>query len=547
MKKLSGILILLTIIIGVGKAQNKSVDPSVDGSGHPVRYPASALGSAFYIGISIDKSTKWIKYHNMIANQPFNNYVFLKGTKTITVFEYVPKDSVNYYRYNIIENDNNWLATDAMPNVKEKPKLIGQDNDIAEINIGSFNVENKKLTIEIYKINQRSRVNTATIYNKEIEPATIFWVARGIIGKKGSAAVMMEHLKDGFKFKIQDTVTVSNLNLVIKPADVTFLYTVYIKNLATGRSVLVSNNWQYDYFYGKDMHSPLPYLTVNAFFFNEPGNYELQIIPELPGGFNIKSFPDKATVFHFTILPSDVVYRQKDVIVFLLSGLAAVACLVFVVFYTIKIRNKTKLAEQKQKKDIAQLQLDAVRSQLNPHFLFNALSGIQNLMNKMEVDQANRYLSKFARLTRNVLKNAELITLNEEKELLDDYLQMEQMRFGFNYEILIALELDTLNIQIPSMLLQPFAENAVKHGITNMGVSGKIVISIVKHDTHIELSIADNGKGFDTAKQNHGLGLQLSKKRIALLNAIYKDSPIGFDVQSGPGGTTVRITLTHWL
>jgi len=548
MKKLSSILILLMIITGIGRAQKKPVDLSVDESGHPILYTASAGSSTFGMGIEVDKSTKWVEYHNMIANQPFNNYVFLKGTKTITIIGSLPKDSLSYYRYNIIENDNNWLATDAIPNVV-KARPIGSNNFVA-INLGVFNIENKKLTIETYKITGRSRVSTVTIYNKEIEPARIFWVTRSVIDKENRESVFMEHMKEGFKFKTHDThdtLTVSNLDIIIKPTDVAFLYTVYLKNLATGRSVLVSNNWLYDYFYGNDFHSALPYLTVNAAFFNEPGNYELQIIPKLPSGFNIKSFPEKTTTFRFTILPSDVVYQKKDVIIFLISGLAGVACVVFVIFYIIRIRNKTKLAEQKQQKDIAQLQLDAVRSQLNPHFLFNALAGIQSLMNKMEVDQANRYLSKFARLTRNVLSNNELITLAEEKELLDDYLQMEQMRFGFSYEIVIDPKLDIMNILIPSMLLQPFVENAVKHGITNMDVSGKITISFAKKDTHVELTIADNGKGFDAAKQNDGLGLQLSKKRIALLNTIYKDAPIVFDVKSDSGGTTVRITLTYWV
>jgi len=548
MKKLISVLILLMVFTVAANAQAQApINQSVDGSGNFIRYTASAVNSGFNLAIGIDKNTKWIEYHNMIANQPFNNYVFLKGTKMVTVFGYINKDSLNYYRYNIIQNDNNLLATNVTPTIKGKPGKPFGANNLIEINLGTFNVENKKLTIETYKITGRNQVNTTTIYNKEIEPAKIFWVSRAVIDKKGSGSVYTEHLKDDFKFKIRDTLTVTNLNVVIKPADVTFVYTVYLKNLATGRSVLVSNNWLYDYYIEANSNLALPYLSVNASFFNEPGNYELQIIPKLPGGFSITSFPEKTTTFRFTILPSDVVYQRKDVVLFVIIGLVAIACLVFVAFYIIKIRNKSQLAEQKQKKDIAQLQLDAVRSQLNPHFLFNALSGIQNLMNKMEIDQANRYLTKFARLTRNVLNNSDLISLSEEKTLLDDYLQMEQMRFGFNYEIVLDPELDTLNIQIPSMLLQPFVENAVKHGLTNTDVAGKIIISILKKDTHIEFIIADNGKGFNTAKQNDGLGLQLSKKRIALLNAIYKDSQIGFEIQSGSGGTKVRITLTHWL
>src|SRR5690606_4715961 len=145
--------------------------------------------------------------------------------------------------------------------------------------------------------------------------------------------------------------------------------------------------------------------------------------------------------------------------------------------YFTKKRNKKKLAENEQQKNTAKLQLNSIRSQLNPHFLFNALSGIQNLMNKNEIDNANKYLSKFARLTRNVLDGKELISLSQEKTLLDDYLQMEQLRFGFKYEINHSENLDLDNIEIPSMLLQPFVENAVKHGISEKATDGKITVT----------------------------------------------------------------------
>lgn len=97
------------------------------------------------------------------------------------------------------------------------------------------------------------------------------------------------------------------------------------------------------------------------------------------------------------------------------------------------------------------------------------------------------------------------------------------------------------------MLLQPFAENAVKHAIPVANSDAAITINFYKTQKDIELCISDNGKGFDIAKQTGGLGLQLSKKRIALLNTIYKESPISLDVQSGKNGTTVRILLKHWL
>src|SRR5690606_5158851 len=198
-------------------------------------------------------------------------------------------------------------------------------------------------------------------------------------------------------------------------------------------------------------------------------------------------------------------------------------------------------------KNTARLKLTSIRSQLNPHFLFNALAGIQNLMNKNEIDNANKYLSKFARLTRNVLDDKELISLSQEKTLLDDYLQMEQLRFGFRYEINHVGNLDLDNIEIPSMLLQPFVENAVKHGISQKATAGKITIEFIKQANNLVLTVTDNGNGFDTEKKYNGLGLQLSDSRIALLNRIYKENRFTLAIQSTTNGTTICLTLTDWL
>ena len=210
-------------------------------------------------------------------------------------------------------------------------------------------------------------------------------------------------------------------------------------------------------------------------------------------------------------------------------------------------RNKKKLAENEQQKNIAKLQLNSIRSQLNPHFMFNALSGIQNLMNKNEIDNANKYLSKFARLTRNVLDDKELISLSQEKNLLDDYLQMEQLRFGFKYEINCSENLDLANIEIPSMLLQPFVENAVKHGISQKAIDGKIIITFSRQANDLDLTVTDNGNGFDTEKKNKGLGIPLSENRIELLNSIYKENRFTLAIQSTTNGTKISLTLTDWL
>ena len=230
------------------------------------------------------------------------------------------------------------------------------------------------------------------------------------------------------------------------------------------------------------------------------------------------------------------------------SIILPVVLVALIIFMAIRLYKKTDESKNaKLQQQIAKLQLNSVRSQLNPHFLFNALSGIQNLMNKNELDNANKYLSKFARLTRNVLDDKELISLSQEKTLLDDYLQMEQLRFGFSYEIRVDDNLDLENIEIPSMLLQPFVENAVKHGIASKTTGGNIGIAIIKNGNNLVLTVADNGKGFDTNKKYEGLGLSLSKNRISLLNSIYKETPFVLTINTSGTGTKINLTLTDWL
>jgi len=124
---------------------------------------------------------------------------------------------------------------------------------------------------------------------------------------------------------------------------------------------------------------------------------------------------------------------------------------------------------------------------------------------------------------------------------------MEQLRFGFKYEINHSENLDLNNIEIPSMLLQPFVENAVKHGISQKATDGNIMITFIKQANDLVLTVTDNGNGFDTEKKSNGLGLPLSESRIALLNSIYKENHFTLAIQSNTNGTKVSLTLTDWL
>lgn len=537
MKKVIVFLLVLAAA-GIAKAQHKSFGAKDKWAS--TYYTASSTNAVLPVALVMDSNTKWIDYNNILPNQPLDNYVFLHGTKKASVLVSLTRGlDFKNYRYNIIQDDSIYLVTNAMLSGDQDYGASSYNRTM--IKLGEFNVENKKLTIEVYNINQRNKVSTTTIYNKPFKPAEIMMTSLQVTAK-GQSFVEMTNLKEGFSFKINDgEQRVSSIVLCIKQTDITFIYHVFVKNLATGKTVPISNNWLYG---GIEYNgSAVPNLLIDASFFSDPGNYELVIRPQLPSDFIKKEFVGKATTMRFTVLKSDRVYSVKDMV---LITLGIILLAVIIIFYN-RYSNRKKIIEQQREKDLAEVQLSAVRSQLNPHFLFNALAGIQNLMNKNEVDQANRYLAKFARLTRNVLNSDELINIAGEIALLDDYLQMEQLRFGFIYNIDIEKDIDAENVEMPSMLLQPFVENAVKYGVADMGANGKIAINITRQSNSLILSISDNGNGFDINQQKEGLGIPLSKRRITLLNEIYQQSPVLLDIRSGVSGTEIILTLNRWL
>jgi LytS/YehU family sensor histidine kinase len=183
--------------------------------------------------------------------------------------------------------------------------------------------------------------------------------------------------------------------------------------------------------------------------------------------------------------------------------------------------------------------------------MFNALTSIQNLVNKNDIEGANHYLSKFAGLTRQVLDtgNDELLSLEQEITILADYLQMEQLRFGFKYEIKVDEALNKANTDIPAMLLQPFVENAVKHGVAVLKEAGIIKISIIREAKDIIFAIKDNGKWInqDSPGEINGYGVKLSEERVALLNQLYKDQPVSLNIDTQGPGTVVSIRLSNWI
>jgi len=246
-------------------------------------------------------------------------------------------------------------------------------------------------------------------------------------------------------------------------------------------------------------------------------------------------------------------HLNRNLVMLLTLGLTMIFMVVVVSLNWNFYRNyRLKLEKARQDQENIGLKLRSIRSQLNPHFMFNALTSIQNLINKNDVPAANHYLTLFANLTRKVLSTGEhdLITVADEVQIQEYYLEMEQLRFGFKYNIQVSSSINKDNTEIPAMLLQPFVENAVKHGVGANGSKGTVNITIDKLGNDLILAVADNGAGFDkTALQNQStsFGLKLSEQRIELLNQLNKDQPVTLAIDSTATGTRVIITLVNLL
>jgi two-component sensor histidine kinase len=190
-------------------------------------------------------------------------------------------------------------------------------------------------------------------------------------------------------------------------------------------------------------------------------------------------------------------------------------------------RSRIKSLKQREvtKRQIKELEIKAIRSQMNPHFIFNALNSIQSLINAEQFKQANIYLAKFASLSRRVLNNSEkaFIPLADELEAVQLYCQLEQLRFDFTVEISISPEVNTNLIEIPGMLIQPLTENAIVHGLAPKGNKGWLHIKVSKDNGNLCIRVIDNGIGLSSRQADRlnqkGFGLKLAEERLNILNS----------------------------
>lgn len=494
--------------------------------------------------MSVDSSAKNVFYNKVFPNQPNTSFNYLPDVNNVSIqINFRKNINISDYRYTILLDDKPIAVNQPIDRAQLKDTNAGGDEELfSSTTLGTFPIKGKVITTLVYSVENPLVIDKAIFYSKSIPKAKIKNFAKRFTSDHGVDYINFPRPKEttGVHFTEKD----DEFTIVKDKSPIDFLYYISIKNKQTNKMIFRSTAWQYGGIV--EEHEFLPYINVDKSIFKKSGEYEIIIQPSKLS-YSPKDMEKYTSRHTLSITLEEENYSKKDFIIYGLIICAVLGAIAGALVTYIKKKEAKKLVQQYKEKEIAQLQLGSIRSQLNPHFMFNALSGIQNLMNKNEIDNANKYLAKFARLTRNVLNDKELISLSQEKTLLDDYLQMEQLRFGFKCEINSSENLDLNNIEIPSMLLQPFVENAVKHGVSQKANDGKIMVVFTKQANDLILTVNDNGNGFDTKKNYDGLGLQLSEQRIALLNNVYKENRFTLVKHSSSDGTKISVTLSDWL
>jgi LytS/YehU family sensor histidine kinase len=235
----------------------------------------------------------------------------------------------------------------------------------------------------------------------------------------------------------------------------------------------------------------------------------------------------------------------------IIFSLILITALIGISAYAI-LERKSKKKNIETESKVTMLEQKTLQAMVNPHFIFNILNTIQFFVNKKNIKEANKILATFSRLMRKHLEIClkSSITLAEEIEYLSMYLTLEKIRFSkkMEYNILIEKNIDEEETVFPPMLIQPFIENAIWHGIMPKDTGGTIDIDITCLYNVLQIKITDNGIGISNSINNKSSGhisrgLELIQERVNLLNKL-NDRKISINkVQTGESGTEVLIQI----
>lgn len=523
-------------------------------------------------------STGLVKQHKNQIKIPFDYnsvpYRILYENRSLSVIKYT---NTNY----IVGNNNGIVFTDhttdtTLKHIKHRIKKIikSNTNSIAfcsDVNgIIILNPNNKTNYYSIKEGLISNQVNNARFDNKNN-----LWVAtrkgiscinilnhtitnysslNGLVNEniydilpKNDSCILLATSTGVYEYNPNIISTLTSPKIVIRNIKINSSYTniAHLKtlshkenNIEIQLSGISYNNNQLDFYY--QLNSNDEWKKINGrllTFVNMPyGQYNVKLKCK-----NI--FNNWSNELIIPIIINTPFYRTRWFLTTIGLSLFSIGFVIVFMFQKRKIREreiKLILSETKQK---------AMRAQLNPHFVFNALNSIQYLYLSNKEEEAQTYLSKFSVLLRNILNQTDktFVSIQEEIETIKLYLEIEQIRNAkkFDFNFVIDDKINAYNISIPSMLIQPFVENSVWHGFKTISHKGLITISISEaNNNNIKIEISDNGSGYDIDKETNknSKGTKLIFDRINALNMVNK-TKITYIITSNNQGTTVKFNF----
>jgi LytS/YehU family sensor histidine kinase len=214
------------------------------------------------------------------------------------------------------------------------------------------------------------------------------------------------------------------------------------------------------------------------------------------------------------------------------AGIFLAITIAFTFIFRVRQIKKREREKNELIRKISQTEMQALRSQMNPHFIFNSMNSIQHYVLNNEPLNANKYLSKFSKLMRNVLEQSrqEQVALAEELETIKLYLEIESLRFEdkFSYHIHIDKNIEPEKIAVPPMIIQPFIENALWHGLMQKKGEQKLQVNIYTEHNQLCIEVEDNGVGREASEKNNpvhknkeSLGMKITKERLDLIGNLH--------------------------
>jgi ligand-binding sensor domain-containing protein len=426
----------------------------------------------------------------------------------------------------------------------------GTNQGLSKIDIAAFKKTGEKIITTYGKDEGFSGVecNTNGIYNDEDESiwfGTVNGLIKYIPGEYIENKTLAKININNIRLFYNDTILAQKSVLSYDMNNISFAYSgICLTNPRKVRYMHILEGFDKKW-------SPVGYERTITYSNLPPGKYTFKVKCTNNEGV----WTESPASFSFTIKAP----FWKTIWFYIVLSLLSISLLILSIRLRIRnIKNKEKRKTDLNKK-IANIELQALRAQMNPHFIFNTMTSIQHYISNNDTDAALKYLSKFAKLMRSIIGNSkqQMISIAEELHALNLYLELEIMRFTdkFEYEIIVDEKIDPNYDRIPSMLIQPYVENAIIHGLLPKQGHGKISIHLQKQTDCILCTIEDDGIGRERSnefkknrvQQHKSMGMSITQERLDILNSSLNQNLnaqiMDLYENGAPAGTKVQIMI----